>query len=137
MILKVPKLVLHKENVMEYFCLEAWTKEQVSVIMRAEDSSIRLGKMKKLRLRAFAINILPKLGLHKEDGMERVCLEAWEKEQFSEIMRAKNNSVLFGKVKRLELWVMRSTSFPDWPCTKTMCWKSFIFALRTQTMSLR
>ncbi|OIR55747.1 MAG: uncharacterized protein A8A55_3507, partial [Amphiamblys sp. WSBS2006] len=100
----LPKLVLHKENVMEEFSLDAsWIKEYVSEIMKIKDGSVLFGKVKKLELRDYAINALPKLVLHKENAMEEFSLEAAKEEFVSEIIHADNNSIWFGKVKRLML----------------------------------
>ncbi|OIR57179.1 MAG: uncharacterized protein A8A55_2066 [Amphiamblys sp. WSBS2006] len=99
----LPKLVLHKENVMEEFSLNAWIKEHVFEIKKIKDGSVLLGKVKKLELNQFAINALPKLVLHKENVMEEFRLNACNKEYVSEIIHADDNSILLGKVKRLEL----------------------------------
>ncbi|OIR57721.1 MAG: uncharacterized protein A8A55_1508 [Amphiamblys sp. WSBS2006] len=99
----LPKLKLHGANVMEEFSLSADKEEYVSEAIRAKNSTIWLGKMKKLELNLFAINILPKLKLHKENVMEEFHLSAGEIEHFFEVMFAENNSIWLGSVKRLEL----------------------------------
>ncbi|OIR56404.1 MAG: uncharacterized protein A8A55_2849, partial [Amphiamblys sp. WSBS2006] len=97
----LPKLVLHKE--MEMFFMGAIEKEHVSGIVYAENNTIKLGKVKKMKLYMFAINILPKLVLHGENGVEKLILSASEIDHVSEIIRAENNSIKLGKVKTLEL----------------------------------
>ncbi|OIR56167.1 MAG: uncharacterized protein A8A55_3088, partial [Amphiamblys sp. WSBS2006] len=99
----LPKLVLHEENVMEELRLDAWNKEHVSEIIRVEESSILLRKVKKMKLRDYTVNILHRLVLHEENLMEEFHLEANKEEHVFEIIHAKNNNVLLGKVKRLEL----------------------------------
>ncbi|OIR56019.1 MAG: uncharacterized protein A8A55_3233, partial [Amphiamblys sp. WSBS2006] len=99
----LPKLKLHGANVMEEFSLSADKEEYVSEAIRAKNSTIWLGKMKKLDLELFAINILPKLVLHEENEMEEFCLSAEKKEYVSEIIRAENNSICLGKVNNLDL----------------------------------
>ncbi|OIR55805.1 MAG: uncharacterized protein A8A55_3449, partial [Amphiamblys sp. WSBS2006] len=99
----LPKLKLHGENVMEEFCLSAGEKEHASEAICAENNSICLGKVKKLELELFAINILPKLVLHEENEMEEFSLSAGEKEYVSEVICAENSSILFGRVKNLVL----------------------------------
>ncbi|OIR57720.1 MAG: uncharacterized protein A8A55_1507, partial [Amphiamblys sp. WSBS2006] len=97
------KLKLHEENEMEEFSLNAEKKEYVSEVIRAENNTIWLGKVKNLRLKSFAIRILPKLVLHEENEMEVFHLSAGEKEYVSEVIRVENNSIWLGKVKKLEL----------------------------------
>ncbi|OIR55581.1 MAG: uncharacterized protein A8A55_3673, partial [Amphiamblys sp. WSBS2006] len=92
----LPKLVLHKENLMGEFSLEAAKEEYVSEIIHADNNSIWFGKMKRLVLRGYAINVLPKLVLHKENIMEEFSLEVAKEEYVSEIIHAKNNSIWFG-----------------------------------------
>ncbi|OIR57333.1 MAG: uncharacterized protein A8A55_1908 [Amphiamblys sp. WSBS2006] len=99
----LPKLKLHEENVMEEFCLWAYRTEYVSEAIRAENNNIWLGKVKKLELKLFAINILPKLKLHEENVMEKVCFDAYKPHHVSGILCAADNSIWLGKVKKLEL----------------------------------
>ncbi|OIR56439.1 MAG: uncharacterized protein A8A55_2814, partial [Amphiamblys sp. WSBS2006] len=99
----LPKLSLHEKNEMEVFYLNAEKMEYVSEVMGAENNSIKLGKIEKLELKSFAINILPKLSLHKDNVMERFHLSAEKTEHVSEVIRAENNSIKLGKVKKLEL----------------------------------
>ncbi|OIR56550.1 MAG: uncharacterized protein A8A55_2703, partial [Amphiamblys sp. WSBS2006] len=97
------KLVLHEENEMEEFVLCAEKKEYVSEVMNAENNSIKLGRVKRLELSLFAINILPKLALHEENEMEEFVLKADREEYVSEVILAENNTIWLGKVKKLEL----------------------------------
>ncbi|OIR55650.1 MAG: uncharacterized protein A8A55_3604, partial [Amphiamblys sp. WSBS2006] len=90
-------------NVMEKFHLSAEKTEHVSEVIRAENNSIKLGKVKKLELWKRSINILPKLSLDEENEMEVFPLNAEKMEYVSEVMLAKNNTIWLGKVKKLEL----------------------------------
>ncbi|OIR55850.1 MAG: uncharacterized protein A8A55_3404, partial [Amphiamblys sp. WSBS2006] len=98
----LPRLVLHGENVMDEFCLNADKKEHVAEIIRVESKSIWLGKMKRLELRDYAVNVLPKLVLHGENIIEELRLDAAKKEHVSEIMKTKDSSTRLGKVKKFE-----------------------------------
>ncbi|OIR55829.1 MAG: uncharacterized protein A8A55_3425, partial [Amphiamblys sp. WSBS2006] len=100
----LPKLKLHEENVMEEFSLSAEKEEYASEAIRAKNNSILLGRAKKLELKLFTINILPKLVLHEENEMEEFCLNAEKKEYVSEIIRAENSSICFGSVKKVTLF---------------------------------
>ncbi|OIR57137.1 MAG: uncharacterized protein A8A55_2109 [Amphiamblys sp. WSBS2006] len=99
----LPKLVLHEENVMEEFCLNGWTIKHVSEIIKAKSNSIRLGKIKNLELRNYAINVLTKLVLDVENVMKRVFMSAGNLENVSEVIWSENSSIFLGKVKKLEL----------------------------------
>ncbi|OIR56455.1 MAG: uncharacterized protein A8A55_2798, partial [Amphiamblys sp. WSBS2006] len=96
------KLVLHGENAMEELSLYADKEEHVSEVVCMENN-IQLGKVKRLRLESFAISILPKLVLHEENVMEELTLDFNETDHVSEIIRAENSSILFGRVKNLVL----------------------------------
>ncbi|OIR57722.1 MAG: uncharacterized protein A8A55_1509 [Amphiamblys sp. WSBS2006] len=108
----LPKLALHKENEMEEFYLDADKEEYVSEVIRAENKTIWLGKVKNLGLWSYAINILPKLCLHEESVMERLYLHAWKTEHVSEVIRAENKNILLEKVKKLELCLFAVNIFP-------------------------
>ncbi|OIR57364.1 MAG: uncharacterized protein A8A55_1876 [Amphiamblys sp. WSBS2006] len=108
----LPKLVLHKENLMGEFSLDVWSKEHVSEIIHADNNSIWFGKVKKMVLRGYAINVLPKLVLHKENLMEEFGLAAAKEEHVSEIIHADNNSICFGKVKKMELYGYAVNALP-------------------------
>ncbi|OIR55743.1 MAG: uncharacterized protein A8A55_3510, partial [Amphiamblys sp. WSBS2006] len=99
----LPKLVLHKENEMEEFELNAYEEEHVSEIMSTRNNTIWLGKVKKIEIYNYAINVLPKLVLHKENEMERFELSAVWNDLVSEILSTRNNTIWLGKVKRLDL----------------------------------
>ncbi|OIR56612.1 MAG: uncharacterized protein A8A55_2640, partial [Amphiamblys sp. WSBS2006] len=99
----LPLLWLHGDNVMEELRLGAKKEEYVYSILRAEDRTIWLGKVKSLRLERYAVNILPKLKLHEDNVMEELQLDAWEGGDISETLGAKDNSIWLGRVKSLML----------------------------------
>ncbi|OIR57115.1 MAG: uncharacterized protein A8A55_2131, partial [Amphiamblys sp. WSBS2006] len=100
----LPKLKLHEDNVMEYFWLHARQREHISEIFVKKDNSIWLGKVKKLELWNYAINLLPKLWLHEDNVMEYFWLSGWPKREYiSEILVKKDSSIWLGKVKSLRL----------------------------------
>ncbi|OIR57723.1 MAG: uncharacterized protein A8A55_1510 [Amphiamblys sp. WSBS2006] len=109
----LPKLKLHKENVMEELYLSADKKEHVSEMIHTKDNSIWLGKMKNVKLLNFAIRTLPKLVLHGENAMEELCLNAAESEHVSGIIHGKSNSARFWNVKKLELMGYAITILPS------------------------
>ncbi|OIR55984.1 MAG: uncharacterized protein A8A55_3268, partial [Amphiamblys sp. WSBS2006] len=93
------KLVLHKEA--DLLSMGADKKEHVSGIIHAENNSICIGKVKRLELFNYAINVLTKLVLHEENEMEEFHLSAEKEEYVSEVIHAENNSICIGKVKKL------------------------------------
>ncbi|OIR55845.1 MAG: uncharacterized protein A8A55_3408, partial [Amphiamblys sp. WSBS2006] len=100
----LPKLTLHEEGDVEVLYLSADETEYLSGILRAADNSIRFVKAKRLELWNYSINILPKLTLREGNVMEKFHLSAYKTEHISEILCAADNSILVGKVKRLELF---------------------------------
>ncbi|OIR57016.1 MAG: uncharacterized protein A8A55_2234 [Amphiamblys sp. WSBS2006] len=99
----LPKLGIHEENEMEELGLYADRPEHIAGILKTENSSIRIGKMKRLELGCFALGTLPKLRIHEENMMEELGLYADKTEYTTEILKTKNNSIWVGKVKDLNL----------------------------------
>ncbi|OIR56525.1 MAG: uncharacterized protein A8A55_2728, partial [Amphiamblys sp. WSBS2006] len=98
-----PKLKLHGENEMEELVLDAYETEHITEIREAKDKSIWIGKVKKLELKDYAIQLLPKLKLQKENAMEELVLSADSPEHITEILEAKDKSIWLRKVKVLRL----------------------------------
>ncbi|OIR56160.1 MAG: uncharacterized protein A8A55_3094 [Amphiamblys sp. WSBS2006] len=97
------KLRIHGENVMEELSLEACHSETLIEILKEENNSIWVGKVRKLKLIDYAVNILPKLRIHEENEMEELCLWTYYPGNITEILKKENNSIWIGKVKKLEL----------------------------------
>ncbi|OIR56143.1 MAG: uncharacterized protein A8A55_3111, partial [Amphiamblys sp. WSBS2006] len=73
------KLSLYNDNVMEEFYLRTDKKEHVAEIIRGKNKNIWLGKVKKLVLRDYTVNVLPKLVLHGDNVLEVLRLDASKK----------------------------------------------------------
>ncbi|OIR56880.1 MAG: uncharacterized protein A8A55_2369, partial [Amphiamblys sp. WSBS2006] len=99
-----PKLRIHEENVMEVLELNTDHPEDVAEILKEENNSIWVGKVEKLKLEDYALEILPKLEIHEENVMEELGLEADNLGYITGILEEENNSIWVGKVKRLELY---------------------------------
>ncbi|OIR57088.1 MAG: uncharacterized protein A8A55_2157 [Amphiamblys sp. WSBS2006] len=99
----LPKLKLHEENVMEELHLHAYSSGHVNRILEAEDRSIWVGKVKRLSLKSYTIEILPKLQLHEEVEMEELHLRAYSSGHANRILEAEDRSIWVGKVKTLRL----------------------------------
>ncbi|OIR55910.1 MAG: uncharacterized protein A8A55_3345, partial [Amphiamblys sp. WSBS2006] len=95
----------HEENVMEELVLSAKYPGEISKMLKAENKNIliRIGKMKRLELRGYAIGILPKLRIHGENVIEKLVLDTYCSKRLSEILKTENNSIWIGKMKKLEL----------------------------------
>ncbi|OIR55745.1 MAG: uncharacterized protein A8A55_3509, partial [Amphiamblys sp. WSBS2006] len=98
----LPKLKLHEENEMEFLELRAEYPGEISEILKMDNNSLLIGRVKRLELRWQAVRILPKLKLHEENAVEELALFAGEAE-ISEILKIENSSIWIGKVKRLKL----------------------------------
>ncbi|OIR57222.1 MAG: uncharacterized protein A8A55_2021, partial [Amphiamblys sp. WSBS2006] len=99
----LPKIKLHGENVLEELELDASYEENIADIFRMESKSIWVGKVKKLKLLYFGIEILPKLRMHGENVMKELALYAEYRENIAEIFRMENNTIWVGRVKNLIL----------------------------------
>ncbi|OIR57756.1 MAG: uncharacterized protein A8A55_1474 [Amphiamblys sp. WSBS2006] len=99
----LPKLRLHDENEMEKLEMYAYEAKYIAEILKTENKSILIGKVKSLELRYFAVEALPKLRLHEENVMEELALVAKNSEQATEMLKMENSSICVGKVKNLEL----------------------------------
>ncbi|OIR55772.1 MAG: uncharacterized protein A8A55_3482, partial [Amphiamblys sp. WSBS2006] len=100
----LPKLRIYEENVMEELSLYAYDPINITEILKTENNSIWVGKVKWLYLKWYAVGILPKLKIHEENVMEWLVLNACSPEHITEILKTENNSIWVGKVKRLDLY---------------------------------
>ncbi|OIR55982.1 MAG: uncharacterized protein A8A55_3271, partial [Amphiamblys sp. WSBS2006] len=99
----LPKLRIHEDNVMEELWLNAYEVDQITEILKTENNSVWVGKVKLLKLKWYAVGILPKLKIHEENVMEWLVLDAYSPEHITEILKTENNSIWVGKVERLDL----------------------------------
>ncbi|OIR57586.1 MAG: uncharacterized protein A8A55_1647 [Amphiamblys sp. WSBS2006] len=98
-----PKLRIHEDNVMEVLRLYVEHPEQLTGIFGLENNSICIGKMKRLELRKITQKILPKLRFHEENVMEELELDAYSPKHLTKVLKMNNNTILAGKVKKLNL----------------------------------
>ncbi|OIR55682.1 MAG: uncharacterized protein A8A55_3572, partial [Amphiamblys sp. WSBS2006] len=99
----LPKLRMHEENVMEWLVLDADKTEDVAEILKTENNSIWVGKVKRLELYGYTVGILPKLRIHEDNVLDVLELYADRSGDVAEILKTENNSIWVGKVKRLVL----------------------------------
>ncbi|OIR56676.1 MAG: uncharacterized protein A8A55_2575 [Amphiamblys sp. WSBS2006] len=99
----LPKLRFHEENVIEELLLSADDSDQITGILKTEDSSLWIGKVKNLDLREYAIEILPKLRFQEENEIEGLHLCAYGSGQVSRILETEDNSLWVGRVKEIDL----------------------------------
>ncbi|OIR55909.1 MAG: uncharacterized protein A8A55_3344, partial [Amphiamblys sp. WSBS2006] len=99
----LPKLKIHREDVLEELVFEAYNSVHTAEILNTENSSIGLGKVRKLGLSYHAMEILPKFNFHREEVLEELVLSSMLIEYTPEIFRMENNSIWVGKVKSLSL----------------------------------
>ncbi|OIR58524.1 MAG: uncharacterized protein A8A55_0696 [Amphiamblys sp. WSBS2006] len=87
----LPKLRFCEETEIEKFGLCAETQENIAGILRKENQSIWVGRVKKLRLYGHALQILPKLRIHGGGRIESL-LKTHSLERVAEILRARRNN---------------------------------------------
>ncbi|OIR57015.1 MAG: uncharacterized protein A8A55_2235 [Amphiamblys sp. WSBS2006] len=66
-------------------------------------SAIRVGKVKRLELIRYAVEILPKLKIHKENMTEELVLNADSSDHVSGMLGMENKSIWIGKVLEIIL----------------------------------
>ncbi|OIR55649.1 MAG: uncharacterized protein A8A55_3605, partial [Amphiamblys sp. WSBS2006] len=86
----LPKLRMHEENAIEELVLSPYYPENITEILKEENNSIWVGKMKRLELIRHAVRILPKLKFHDENVLEELELEAYNSEHLTEILGMEN-----------------------------------------------
>ncbi|OIR57719.1 MAG: uncharacterized protein A8A55_1511 [Amphiamblys sp. WSBS2006] len=96
-----PKLILHEEHVIDNFHLNTGEEEHVSEIIWTENNSIWLGKVKKLEVRRYSVNILLKPVLHKENKLEKLLLDVDQTKHVLGIINTKGSSIELEKVENL------------------------------------
>ncbi|OIR56032.1 MAG: uncharacterized protein A8A55_3222, partial [Amphiamblys sp. WSBS2006] len=106
------KLGIHEEFVMEELLFSAVLSEYITEMLEKENSSICVGRVKVLGLVGYAVGILPKLGIHRENVMEVFGLDTDKTEHLTEIFKAESNSIWVGKVKKLVLRYSAVGIFP-------------------------
>ncbi|OIR57067.1 MAG: uncharacterized protein A8A55_2177 [Amphiamblys sp. WSBS2006] len=99
----LPKLFFQQENEMEVFSLSVKHSEHTAGILRMGDNSIWVGKVKKMKLVGYAVDILPKLDLHEENEMDMLEMYADHLGHITGVLRTKRKCIWMGMVKTLRL----------------------------------
>ncbi|OIR57221.1 MAG: uncharacterized protein A8A55_2025, partial [Amphiamblys sp. WSBS2006] len=98
-----PKLRLSEESEIEKLSLDSDSPVEISEMLEMENSSIWVGKMKKVSLTGSSVEILPKLRFHYENVMEKLEMDAYDPGHITSILKTENNSICVGKVKSLKV----------------------------------
>ncbi|OIR56047.1 MAG: uncharacterized protein A8A55_3207, partial [Amphiamblys sp. WSBS2006] len=85
------------------FELRADKEEHVSEIMKTGTNNIDIGKVKRLVLVNYAINILPNLELEQDNEVEELVLFSSGNRNMEQIMSTETNNINIGIVKKLVL----------------------------------
>ncbi|OIR55872.1 MAG: uncharacterized protein A8A55_3382, partial [Amphiamblys sp. WSBS2006] len=99
----LPKLRFHKENEAKVFVLDAYYTKYITEMLKMEKESIWIGKVKRLKLKAYAVEILPKLKLHRENEMEELVLKTAWPGPVSWMLEMENKGIRIGKVRKINL----------------------------------
>ncbi|OIR56732.1 MAG: uncharacterized protein A8A55_2519 [Amphiamblys sp. WSBS2006] len=99
----LPKLKMSEENEMDCFVLHAYGEDDIAQILEAGYRSIDIGKIKTIRLTAYAANVLPKLKIGEDNEMDVFVLYAEEEGQIAKILEEPNRSIGIGRVKNIKL----------------------------------
>ncbi|OIR55853.1 MAG: uncharacterized protein A8A55_3401, partial [Amphiamblys sp. WSBS2006] len=99
----LPKFNFHREEVLEELVLSSMLIECTPEIFRMENNSIWVGKVRKMELNGYSVEMLPKLRIHQENVLEELVLSSTLIEYTPVIFRMENNSIRVGKVRKMEL----------------------------------
>ncbi|OIR56087.1 MAG: uncharacterized protein A8A55_3167, partial [Amphiamblys sp. WSBS2006] len=91
----------HEDCEVEYLRLHAKEKEHVAAVLEQE-KTFRVGRLKRVEFREYAVSILSKLIIHEDCEVEELKLHALEEEQVSAVL-AQEKTISVGRVKRMEL----------------------------------
>ncbi|OIR57481.1 MAG: uncharacterized protein A8A55_1757 [Amphiamblys sp. WSBS2006] len=98
------KFKFHEENEIEELSLCTYDAEYIIEILRTENKSIWMGKMKRVSLEGYATGMLPKLGFHEDTEMESLSLSIHGARDITGMPRTDSSGgVWIGKVKTLRL----------------------------------
>lgn len=101
----LPKLFFNEDNeASSWNFYYNYKKEHIEEVLKCDNKSIFVGKIKILNFKKHSINILSKLNFHKDNEMEALMFYKCEKKEYiEEILKCKNKSILIGKLKSLLL----------------------------------
>ncbi|OIR55577.1 MAG: uncharacterized protein A8A55_3677, partial [Amphiamblys sp. WSBS2006] len=75
----------------------------ITRILKEENNSIWVGKVKSLSLKGYAIEIFPKLRIHQENVMEELVVLPDCLENIFGMLKMENKSIWVGKVRKVSL----------------------------------
>ncbi|OIR56925.1 MAG: uncharacterized protein A8A55_2325 [Amphiamblys sp. WSBS2006] len=99
----LPKLNISEDNVMEDFSSFSYEKENTADILKIEDGSIRIGRIKKIKLTAYSVNILQKINIPEDNVIEHLQLTSCERKHLEGIIEMEDLSIKTGRVKAISL----------------------------------
>ncbi|OIR57745.1 MAG: uncharacterized protein A8A55_1486 [Amphiamblys sp. WSBS2006] len=97
----LPKLIIHKDSMVERLSLYGSEKEHVAAVLE-QGQVFWVGRVKKVELRDYAVSTLLKLGIHKGCEVGWLWLDADEKEHVAEIHK-QDRTICVGRVKNMDL----------------------------------
>ncbi|OIR57746.1 MAG: uncharacterized protein A8A55_1485 [Amphiamblys sp. WSBS2006] len=97
----LPKLIIHKDNMIERLSLNASEEEHVAAVLE-QDPTVCVGRVKRMDLGHYAVSILPKLRTHENSGAKSLGLRASRKEHVAAVL-TKDQPFCVGIVKNMKL----------------------------------
>ncbi|OIR56460.1 MAG: uncharacterized protein A8A55_2793, partial [Amphiamblys sp. WSBS2006] len=95
----LPKMRIGEDCEVGKYDLTAFGEGDVSHVLGKEDGSISAGRVKKMDLWGYAVCVLPKLRIHKDNAMESFVLDAG-RDQLSGILEEGDSSIEVGRIKK-------------------------------------
>ncbi|OIR57223.1 MAG: uncharacterized protein A8A55_2020 [Amphiamblys sp. WSBS2006] len=97
----LPKLRINEDCEFESLVVIANKKEHVAIIL-SQEQTLCVGSVKKMALKNYAVSILSKLRIHKDSMVEKLRLNASEKEHIDPIL-SQGQLFCVGRVKNMSL----------------------------------
>ncbi|OIR56103.1 MAG: uncharacterized protein A8A55_3151, partial [Amphiamblys sp. WSBS2006] len=98
----LPKLRIHEDSEVEELILDASEKKYIAGILK-QKQKFCVGRVKSMRLREYAVGILPEIEVHDDYEVEQLDLSAGREVHVAGIL-AKDQPFYIGGVKKMLLW---------------------------------
>ncbi|OIR56327.1 MAG: uncharacterized protein A8A55_2927, partial [Amphiamblys sp. WSBS2006] len=97
----LPKMRIGEDCEVGKYDLTAFGEGDVSHVLRKEDGSIATGRVKEMDLWGYAVCVLPKLRIHKDNAMESFVLSASDLDLYIyRILKEGDSSIEVGRIKK-------------------------------------
>ncbi|OIR57323.1 MAG: uncharacterized protein A8A55_1914 [Amphiamblys sp. WSBS2006] len=86
-------------------CLRAAETAHITRTLEEADKRIDIGEVNRMELYCYAVNVLPKLNIGKDNEMESIFMWIYDKKSMADILGMGDESIEIGRIKQSGLWV--------------------------------